>query len=143
MKEIETKPLISIRSSASIVEAAQLISDLSIGALGVTDPNGAFVGLFTERDLAWVIAQGKDPSATVIGDVVNDFPVVVDAPLSWEEAAARFDRAHVRHLIVLQDGERRIVSARDLIRTLVGGTDRHVASASELRRWFGAQPTFH
>jgi CBS domain-containing protein len=140
-----TFPLIRIRGSASVREAAQLISDLSIGALGVEGPDDVFIGLFTERDLAWTIAQGKDPLVTRVEEVVNDLPVVVPGPLTIEEAAQRMTDAHVRHLLVRQGDDLRIMSMRNIIREYLdaqagdeaAGEGHHVAAA-EMRRWYSA-----
>lgn len=97
--------------------AAQLMCDMSMGALGVNNPDHNFIGLITERDLMWAVAQGKDPFETRVKDVVNDFPIVVDAPISADDAARRMMSGHVRHLIV--------------------GDGSHTASTCEMRRMFG------
>lgn len=139
MEEIKTRPLISVRASAPLIEAARMIADFSIGALGVTDAEGSFEGLLTERDLAWAIAQGKDPVRTQVGEVVNDLPIVIHEPMDLREAAERLTKAHVRHLLFLRGGEYRIISARDILRELVGAA-ASPQSGQELRRWFGIQP---
>lgn len=141
-----TFPLIRIRGSATVREAAQLISDLSIGALGVDGPDHVFIGLFTERDLAWTIAQGMNPADTLVEEVVNDLPVVVDGPVTIEQAARKMTDAHVRHLLVKVDDDLRIVSMRNLIRGYVENPsaeeNEHTASAAEMRRWYtGASST--
>jgi len=73
-----------------------------------------FCGIFTERDLMWVAAQGKDLSQVKLSEVVNDFPLVVRGPIDETEAIDRMQSAHVRHLIVEESGDYRIVSMRDL-----------------------------
>ncbi|MGH2729042.1 MAG: CBS domain-containing protein [Actinomycetota bacterium] len=139
-----THPLIRIRESASIQEAAQLMCDMSMGALGVDGADHQFVGLITERDLMWATAQGKDPFQTLAKEIVNDFPIVVDGPLSSAESARRMIEGHVRHLIVHQSGNLRIVSMRDLLPDCLSLSDvtapAHAASASELRMMFGGTP---
>lgn len=136
-----THPLISIRVSASIQEAAQLMCDMSMGTLGVQTHEHEFIGLVTERDLIWAVAQGKDPLETTVLDVVNDFPIVVEGPISDIDATRRMRKAHVRHLIVSGRGDLRIVSMRDLMDQFVGEAETierpHTTTASELRRMFG------
>ncbi|HZK50268.1 MAG TPA: CBS domain-containing protein [Actinomycetota bacterium] len=125
---------------ATLEEAARLMCDMSMGALGVDDADHHFVGLVTERDLLWAMAQGKDSGQTTVGDVVNDFPILVDAPISSEKAAERMMTAHVRHLLVREDDRLGIVSLRDVVRELLvepSSTSTHPASAAELRRMFG------
>ena len=54
---VQTHPLISIRSEATVQEAARLMADCSIGALGVFGDTKQFRGIITERDLSWFVAQ--------------------------------------------------------------------------------------
>ena len=110
---IESKPLISIRSDATVQEAAALMSDCSIGALGVLGPDKKFTGLITERDLTWFVARAKDPEETLVEEIVNDFPVIEDMPIEDTAAIERMKSARIRHLIVRRDDEFRILSMRD------------------------------
>lgn len=112
---VHTHPLISIRASATVQEAARLMADASIGAVGVLDPERRFVGIITERDLSWFVAQANDAAETRVGEIVNDFPVVIDGPLRDEEALERMRTARVRHLIVREADDFRIVSMRDYL----------------------------
>lgn len=112
---VHTHPLISIRGSATVQEAARLMTDCSMGAVGVLDDARRFVGILTERDLAWFVAQGSDADETHVREVANDFPVVVDGPIDDASALRRMTEARVRHLIVREEEEYRIVSIRDYI----------------------------
>lgn len=135
-----TNSLIRVRGSASLQEAAQMMCDMSMGALGVDDADHDFLGLITERDVMWAVAQGKDPFETQVKQIVNDFPVIVEGPLSIEEAAERMGAAHIRHLIIREPKGLRVLSMRDVLllylRSQVAGGSRRVASASELRKMF-------
>lgn len=112
---VQTHPLISIRSSATVQEAARLMADCSIAALGVLDKERRFAGIVTERDLSWFVAQAKDSAATTVAEITNDFPVVVHGPIDVDVALERMRRARVRHLIVQEGSDFRIVSMRDYV----------------------------
>ena len=112
---VQTHPLISIRSEATVQEAARLMADCSIGALGVFGDTKQFVGIITERDLSWFVAQAKDASATKVAGIVNDFPIVVDGPIGDAEALERMRSARIRHLLVREGDDFRIVSMRDYV----------------------------
>lgn len=124
--KLETHPLISMRASETVSEAARLMSGYGIGAIGVLGDNKHFMGIFTERDLMWLVAQGKVASEILLEEVVNDFPVVVDAPISEQDARERMARAHIRHLIVRDRDDYRIISMRDLVlpHSLVGASGK-------------------
>src|SRR5688572_30680576 len=113
--QVETHPLISVHGTAAVADAAQVMSDCSMGAVGVLDPNKELMGIFTERDLVWLVAQRRDPFGVRLAEVVNDFPVIVEGPLSDEAALERMRQAHIRHLLVKEGDDTRIVSMRDLI----------------------------
>lgn len=115
MSLIKTNPLISIRSDATVKEAASLMSDCSIGAIGVLDEHRRFAGIVTERDLTWFVAQGRDAHETRITEIVNDFPIVVEGPLEDRDALERMRRGRVRHLLVKTGDDVRIVSLRDYV----------------------------
>jgi signal-transduction protein with cAMP-binding, CBS, and nucleotidyltransferase domain len=131
-----THPLVRIRSSATIREAAQLMCDMSMGALGVDDANHQFLGIYTERDVMWNVAQGRDHS-TPLSEVLNDLPVIVEGPLTSLEAAIHMLDAHVRHLIVREGDQLRIVSTRDLVREDVAKGGEASLSHTEMAHMFG------
>ena len=140
--EAPTQPLIRMDGTASIQDAAHLMCDMSMGAMGVDGLDGAFAGLVTERDILWAVAQGKDGETTTLADILNDFPIVVEGPLSTDAAARKMRQGHVRHLIVRQGDGLRIVSMRDLLVAYldVSGSEgaEHLASLMEMYRMFGA-----
>ena len=137
-----THSMIRIRGTASIQAAASLMCDLSRGALGVDGPAHQFIGLITERDLLWALAQGKDPNETTVKEVVNDFPIIIDGPISPIKAAKRMRAGHVRHLIVRYHEDLHVLSMRDLLSEFLDDLSsagvEHPASLSELRQMFGA-----
>ena len=107
---------IVVAHSASITDAARLMSAHHIGALPVLD-NDRLVGIFTERDvLTRIVAAGRNPETTLVGDTMSTELVVADVDESYEVCLARMQQAHVRHLLALQDGRLAgIVSLRDLM----------------------------
>ena len=107
---------IVVARSASIADAARLMSAHHIGALPVLD-NDRLVGIFTERDvLTRIVAAGRDPGSTLVGEAMSTDLVVADLNESYEVCLARMQQAHVRHLVALQEGRLAgIVSLRDVL----------------------------
>lgn len=114
-RTIQTHPLISIRSDATVQEAAALMADCSIAALGVLDSEKEFAGILTERDLAWFVARARDPVTTTVAKITNDSPVVVEGPIEDAAALESMRKARVRHLIVHEGNDYRILSMRDFV----------------------------
>ena len=112
---VETHPLVSLHCESTVEQAAQLMADCSMGAVGVLDRSKSLAGIFTERDLTGFVARHGDASGTKLQDVMNDFPVVVAGPISDAEAIHRMTQAHIRHLLVSEGDDVRIISMRDLV----------------------------
>ncbi len=138
-RTVQTRDLLRIRGSSSIKDAAQLMCDMSYGALGVDDEQYGFRGLVTERDLLWAVARGLPPEDTTLAEIVNDFPIVVDGPIGPEEALGKMASSHVRHLLIREGDDLRVLSMRDLMVAHLEHAERgHTfASAAELRKMLG------
>jgi|SRR6187402_1972917 len=107
---------IVVARSASIADAARLMAAHHIGALPVLDGD-RLVGIFTERDvLTRIVAAGRNPDTSRVGDVMSTDLVVCEMGESYEVCLKRMQQARVRHLIALQDGRLAgIVSMRDVL----------------------------
>jgi CBS domain-containing protein len=117
---VHRQMLISARATDSVRMATRLMSEHQIGALLVMD-EGHLVSIFTERDLAVrVVAEGRDPDATLLGDVSTVHPDTL-APHATPRAALKLmHKGHYRHLPIVEDGHVvGIVSVRDLYKTII------------------------
>jgi CBS domain-containing protein len=84
-----------------VMDAVRVMADAQVGAIAVTKGR-KIVGIFTERDLMRrVVAEGLDPQATVIQEVMTrPVETVVDST-SVGEAAAIMRARHIRHLAII------------------------------------------
>jgi len=107
---------VTVERTASVTSAARLMSERQIGALPVTDA-GRVAGIFSERDvLTRVVAAGKNPETTPVGDVMSSGLIVADVSEDYETCMGRMQQARVRHLIVLDHGALAgIASLRDVL----------------------------
>jgi CBS domain-containing protein len=113
---IGDRETVTVERSLLVRTAARLMADKNIGAVPVLDDE-RLAGIFSERDvLTRVVAAGCDPDSTRVGDVMSSELVVADPAESYETCLSRMREAHVRHLIVLDQGRLAgIVSLRDLL----------------------------
>jgi CBS domain-containing protein len=96
--------VISVRPSDTVLHAANLMNERSIGGLLVLDGDDT-VGIFTERDvLRRVVAQGRDPATTRVADVMSTPVTTCEPELSLEDAAALMTERRIRHLPVRETG---------------------------------------
>jgi CBS domain-containing protein len=109
------RDLVTLDAGASCRDAAGLMKERRIGAVGVTE-DGEVIGLVAERDLALrVVGEGASPGVALGEVVVRDGPWV-GPRASEKECADLMRQHHVRHLLV-RDGGRVVglISMRDVI----------------------------
>jgi CBS domain-containing protein len=99
-----------------VANAARVMAERHVGAVPVLDGE-RLVGVFSERDiLTRVVAEERDPRVTLVGDVMTSHLVVARVDESYDTCLSRMQQAHVRHLIVLDDGRLAgMLSVRDLL----------------------------
>jgi CBS domain-containing protein len=112
---VSNQTLASLPPSATVRDAARVMTERHIGAVLVA-VDGRLQGIFTERDvLARVVAAGLDPDDTALGGVMTPNPDTVAPNDTALDALRRMSECGYRHLPVL-NGEQMvgIVSIRDL-----------------------------
>jgi CBS domain-containing protein len=79
--------------------------DRQVGAVLVTEGDARLVGIFTGRDaVSRVVAAGKDPTATTLGDVMTYNPDTMTPAHSAIEALRLMQDARCRHLPIVDNG---------------------------------------
>lgn len=116
VRDIMVSPPVTAAPDLSILDAARLMRERDIGSLIVGDAMRP-VGIVTERDLVGkVVAEGRDPRATRLGDLMSSPLLTVPPTMDVMDAARAMARHHVRRLPVL-NGSRLlgIVTERDIL----------------------------
>jgi CBS domain-containing protein len=111
------RDLFCISVDHTAYEAALYMAERNIGAVTVVEGERV-AGLFSERDLMRrVIAEGHDPRAVRVGDVMTTDLIMASPHESYEDAIAKMQAARCRHLPVLE-GQQFVglVSLRDLLK---------------------------
>lgn len=111
---ISGQRLVHLGDGATVREAAQVMREQKIGCVLVMEGQ-SLLGIFTERDvLTRVVAEGLDPDATRLGEVMTPAPDTISADDMAIEALRLMDDGGFRHLPVLKDGQVvGVVSRRD------------------------------
>ncbi|MGH6927776.1 MAG: CBS domain-containing protein [Dongiaceae bacterium] len=112
----QRQQLLEMPASATVRDAVRRMCERKVGAVLVTS-DGALQGIFTERDLMHrVVASGRDPDATRLGEVMTADPDTVEADEHAVDALALMSGRGYRHLPVLEKGRLiGIVSRRDFL----------------------------
>lgn len=97
-------------------EAAQQMAFAEVGALAVVNEAGDLVGILSERDLVWALANEKEPATVEVSMYAS--PAVHTAQTGEHSSvvARRMLDVGVRHMPVLERGRLvGMVSMRDLL----------------------------
>ncbi|MGH2852918.1 MAG: CBS domain-containing protein [Solirubrobacteraceae bacterium] len=109
--------VLAVGPGHTLRDAARLMSERSVGAAVVMDPDGYGPGILTERDVLRSVGTGEDPDRELVAEHLTREVVYAAPDWSLEEAAAAMVRGGFRHLIVVEGGETvGILSVRDIVR---------------------------
>jgi CBS domain-containing protein len=132
------RDVVSIGGGATLIEAANLLTDKKIGALIVKDKSGTLIGIISERDLVHGIARS---GAMALSDSVSmhmtPAPETCAESDTVESVMETMTRGRFRHVPVLDDqfllcG---MISIGDVVKTRIAET---VSEAEALRDYISA-----
>ncbi len=125
---LDGRKTVVVEQSTLVSDAARLMSEHQIGAVPVLDGD-RLAGIFTERDvMVRVVAAERDAARLQVGEVMSTELVVADWHEDHASCLRRLQQAHVRHLLVLNEGRLAgIVSLRDLLAVELGEKDEAIS----------------
>jgi CBS domain-containing protein len=95
----------TLASSATAVEAGDRLAHPDVRAVLVTDGDSRLVGVVTRTTLVReVVAAGRDPRATQLGDIAEPPRFTVDADLPVDEAFQLLEEEDLERVPVVEDG---------------------------------------
>ncbi|MDX3381383.1 CBS domain-containing protein [Streptomyces niveiscabiei] len=110
--------------------AAQLMRDLDVGALPISDADERLCGILTDRDIVvGCVAMGHDPAKVTAGQMAQGTPRWIDAGADVDEVLREMQGHRIRRLPVIEN--KRLVgmiSEADLAQHL---TESQIASWAE------------
>jgi CBS domain-containing protein len=105
IRDVMTSGPTSSEPTATVVDAARIMAQEDVGPVPVVE-GGRVVGMVTDRDIVVrVVAEGKDPSSTTLGDIASTDVVTVEADTNLDEALTLMSAHQVRRLPVTENGE--------------------------------------
>ncbi|WP_020120042.1 CBS domain-containing protein [Streptomyces canus] len=111
-----------IPAHETLDRAAQLMRELGVGALPISDENERLCGILTDRDIVIdCVAVGQDPSKVTAGELAQGTPRWIDASADVADVLHEMREHRIRRLPVIEN--KRLVgmiSESDLARHLTG-----------------------
>ncbi len=130
--------VVSLSPDASVGEAVALLAGRRIGAVPVLGPDGAVLGMLSERDVLYGLARaGAALLGTRVADVMTAPVVTVTSDTPLLSALALMTKRRIRHLPVVDDGTLvGLVSIGDLVKLRI---DRIEAEAEAMRDYISGR----
>jgi CBS domain-containing protein len=86
-----------------VAEAAKTLAAHGIGSMPVLDGT-TLVGIVTDRDIVTrVVAEGRDPQTTTVGEVASTGPIATDPLEDLDEALRIMAQHQIRRLPVVEE----------------------------------------
>ena len=118
VRDIIQRPLVTIPSGTTMLDAAKLMVENNMGLLVIceTKDKMKLAGVVSERDIMKAIASGKKLSAP-IDEVSTKQVITIRASSEVAEAAKAMNKNRIRHVVVVDEQGKLIgvVSMRDLV----------------------------
>lgn len=103
IREVMTTNPRTVDPTTTIVDAARLMRDEDVGPIPIVD-NNQCAGILTDRDIVLrVVAEGRDPATTTVGDVASRDLITIDPEQTLDEAARLMAQHQVRRLPVCEE----------------------------------------
>ena len=108
----------------TLAEASSKMWQQQTGSLLVMESH-RLTGIVTERDVLKTVAEGHDPKAVSLRDVMTPDPVTIGADTTLNDAAKIMFEKWFRHLPVVSDSGEvlGVISLRDLLTIVAEGLD--------------------
>lgn len=109
LKDVMTRDVECARPDEPVREVARRMKDMDIGSFPVCDEERKVVGMITDRDLAVrVLAEGKDPGAARVRDVMTADVITCGEDEAVEQAERMMKEHKIRRIPVV-DGLKKLV----------------------------------
>ena len=106
IREVMTANPSSVEPTTPVAEVARLMQQENVGSVPVVE-EGRLVGTITDRDVTIrVVAEGRDPQSTNVGDVASRDLVTIDPQQNLDEALRLMAQHQVRRLPVVEEDGR-------------------------------------
>ncbi|MDO8608313.1 MAG: CBS domain-containing protein [Phaeospirillum sp.] len=135
---IKTQTILTMPPDATVRAAACEMKQCKVGAVMVVEAS-KLVGIFTERDgLFRVLAEGKNPDATHLSEVMTAKPATITADRRLGHALHMMNDSGFRHMPVVDGGVPvGMVSIRDALGAELVSFEREVAVKHDLEEILG------
>lgn len=123
--DIMTQAALTDSPDDTVAEAAAKMRQQQTGSLLIVTDDGKLAGIFTERDVLRLVAEGHDPKTVSLRDAMTTDVVTITQETRLIDAAGIMFEKWFRHLPVVTEEGRivGIISLRDLLNLVAQGME--------------------
>ncbi len=134
-KDVVETEFLSLQRDASAFEAAKIMNERKHGFVVIVKPDGAPEGIVTEWDyLSKLVAMGKDPVKTKLGDLMSTDLVTVDSEEAFDRISQMMAEKGIRRVLVMKDHKVvGVVTAKTILARLQEYVNRVSAQIARLQ----------
>jgi CBS domain-containing protein len=112
---------VTIVSNATVLDALKLMAERNIGSVVVTDPEGRYLGIVTERDYSRkVVLKGKNSTTTPVEEIMTTDLPPVSPKDTIEHCRQLMTSQNIRYLPVFFGDELKgIISMSDVVKETI------------------------
>lgn len=115
VRDVMNKKVVVAKSDISIKKASEVMGKYHIGSLVVQDDD-EIRGILTERDVLMSVANGKDPNATTISEIMTKNVVIIDPDKTLSEVVDLMIKHKIKKVPVVEEGKLvGIITASDIV----------------------------
>ncbi|MFC8941258.1 CBS domain-containing protein [Streptomyces griseoincarnatus] len=93
-----------IPAHETLDRAAQLMRELNVGALPISDENERLCGILTDRDIVvGCVAMGHDPAKVTAGEMAKGTPRWIESEADVDDVLTEMRTHQIRRLPVIDD----------------------------------------
>ena len=114
--------VVTVNPDESVANIAATLSERRIGAMPVSSPGGALVGIVSERDVVAALAEhGRDALDRPVEEIMTRRVITCTRADHIDDLMARMTEGRMRHLPVLEGDQLvGIVSIGDVVKARMG-----------------------
>jgi CBS domain-containing protein len=111
----------TVKPSITVYDTLKVMVEKNIGAVLVSNDQGKFVGIFTERDYARkVVLKGKTSKETLIQEIMSENPATVKPDDTIDDCMKIMSGKFIRHLPVMENNQLvGMISIGDVVRYII------------------------
>jgi CBS domain-containing protein len=101
---IRLQKALTLAAASTVQEACRRMHGRKVGAVLVTNGKAGLIGIFTGRDVVRLLARGRDPTTTVLKEVMTRNPATMPPSATAVDALRIMRDGGFRHVPVVEAG---------------------------------------